>query len=84
MSVGIRELKDHLSQHIAQVRDGVSITITDHGKPVARLVPISPQSPFEQLLAAGLITPPSTGKRVTPQPIRAKGTVSDLIAEQRG
>ncbi len=38
--VGIRELRDGLSKHIAAVRDGATITVTDHGEPVARITPI--------------------------------------------
>jgi prevent-host-death family protein len=30
-TVGIRELRDHLSQHLAEVREGHTVTITDHG-----------------------------------------------------
>ena len=36
---GIREVRQNLSALIAEVRKGHEITITDRGKPVARLVP---------------------------------------------
>ena len=36
---GIREARQNLSALIAEVRKGHEITITDRGKPVARLVP---------------------------------------------
>ena len=38
--VGIRELRDGLSRHLAEVRAGRTVTVTDHGRPVARIVPI--------------------------------------------
>ncbi|MDX6294503.1 MAG: hypothetical protein QOH50_3578, partial [Kribbellaceae bacterium] len=44
MSIGIRELRDGLSRHLAEVRAGHTITITDHGRPIARIVPIDQPS----------------------------------------
>lgn len=38
--VGAYEAKTHLSALLDRVEDGESITITRHGKPVARLVPL--------------------------------------------
>jgi prevent-host-death family protein len=38
-SVGSFEAKTHLPQLLQRVADGEEITITKHGKPVARLVP---------------------------------------------
>lgn len=40
-SVGLRELRHHTSDVIARVRRGETIEVTDHGTPVARLVPIA-------------------------------------------
>lgn len=37
--VGIRELRDHLSQYLKEVKQGDNLTITDRGKPVAQLIP---------------------------------------------
>ena len=42
-SVGIRELKDRLSHYLRAVRQGGSVVVTVRGKPVARLVPVSPR-----------------------------------------
>lgn len=41
-SVGIRELKTHLSRYLKQLSRGAILTVTDKGRPVARLVPIRP------------------------------------------
>jgi len=38
--VGIYEAKTHLARLLDEVEKGESITITRHGKPVARLVPM--------------------------------------------
>ena len=39
MDVGIRELRDGLSRHLAAVRAGETITVTDHGKPALEVRP---------------------------------------------
>ncbi|GAB96231.1 prevent-host-death family protein [Kineosphaera limosa] len=81
--VGVRELRDGLSRHLAAVREGHTITVTDHGRPVARIVPVGAPTALEQLVAQGLVTPASRTRRRLPEPIKTAGTVSDLIAEQR-
>ena len=42
--VGSFEAKTHLPALLERVAQGETITITKHGKPVARLVPIEPAS----------------------------------------
>lgn len=41
ISVGIKELKTKLSSYVDRVRQGEEVVITEHGKEVALLVPIS-------------------------------------------
>ena len=40
-SIGASEAKTHLAQLLDRVARGESLTITRHGKPVARLVPVA-------------------------------------------
>jgi prevent-host-death family protein len=82
-SVGIRELRDGLSRYLAEVRSGRTVTVTDHGRPVARIVPVDEPDPLERLIAEGLVQPARQRRRSAPQPVVASGTVSDLVAEQR-
>ena len=51
VDIGIRELRDGLSRHLAEVRSGRTITITDHGRPIARIVPIDQPTALERLIA---------------------------------
>ncbi|MDO5699343.1 MAG: type II toxin-antitoxin system prevent-host-death family antitoxin [Dermatophilus congolensis] len=81
--VGVRELRDSLSRHLARVREGHTITVTDHGRPVARIVPVGVPTKFEQLVASGRVTAASRGKGGRPAPIKAHGMVSDLVEQQR-
>lgn len=55
--VGIRELRQHASRVVERVEAGETIEVTNHGRLVARLVPIDrPRTRgYEELVAAGLI-----------------------------
>jgi prevent-host-death family protein len=48
-SIGIRELKNRLSEVIRRIREGETMTITDRGHPVAVLMPIEDKSQDEIL-----------------------------------
>lgn len=57
MRYGIRELKDgNLSRAVKQASQGEEVVVTDHGRPVAKIVPY-PQRPvpsaITELLASG-------------------------------
>ncbi len=83
MEIGVRDLRDHLSRHLADVRSGRTVTITDHGKPIARIVPVDRLTALEQLRNEGRIQPARQRKQSTVEPVHSVGTVSDLIDEQR-
>lgn len=53
MDVSVYEAKTHLSRLLNDVEAGMEITITRHGRPVARLVPaIADRSPEERMQRA--------------------------------
>lgn len=83
MNVGVRELRDGLSRHLADVRNGRTLTVTDRGRPIARIVPVDRPTRLEQLIAEGKVQPATRPKEDAPMPLRAQGTVSDLVADQR-
>jgi prevent-host-death family protein len=83
MEIGIRELRDHLSKHLASVRSGRTVTITDHGQPVARIVPVGRLTRLEQLRAEGRVRRADRPKGPAPEPVASVGIVSDLIDDQR-
>ena len=83
MRVGIRELRDSLSRRLAEVQAGATVTVTDHGRPVARIVPVETLTKLDQLIAEGRVTPARRHKRPARRPARVAGTVTDLVAEQR-
>ena len=83
MNIGIRELRDTLSRQLAEVRAGHVVTVTDHGQPIARIVPVARPTRLEELRAQGKITPATAPRRSLGDPVGIDGTVSDLIADQR-
>ncbi len=65
-SVGIRELKQNASEVVARAEAGETITITVQGRPVAKIVPITPTRrrwvPGSELAAiAAELGPDTTG-----------------------
>ncbi len=46
---GVREARQELTGLLEEVRRGREVTITDRGRPVARLVPVSARQPFPDL-----------------------------------
>ncbi|MFZ5871331.1 MAG: type II toxin-antitoxin system Phd/YefM family antitoxin [Actinomycetota bacterium] len=85
--VGVRELRDHLSRYLDRVKAGEEITVTDHGRPVARLVAAGPEADrMADLVAAGIVVPARTTTRRLPTR-RARLTsgppISDVVTEQR-
>ena len=84
MEAGVRQLRDHLSRYLGIVRAGHEVTVTDHGKAVARLVPLDQQRAIDRLISEGLISPRAQHTRARTAPrVSGRGTVSDLVAEHR-
>lgn len=83
--VGIRELKNGLSDFIDRVEAGEIVTVTRRGKPVARVIPtdISPQ--MARLVADGKVRWSGRKPRL-PNPVALSGsgkTAAEYVAEDR-
>ena len=87
ITVGIRELKTRLSSYLRQVKGGVTLVITERGKPVGRILPVptSMEERVQGLVEAKLLS--WSGHRVAssvPVPrVRAQQTVAELLLEDR-
>ena len=59
-SAGIAELKAGFSEYLARVKAGEEVLVTEHGRPVARIVPLSAaETPgVEELVRAGILRAP--------------------------
>lgn len=51
-TVGAYEAKTHLSELLEKVEAGQEVTITKHGNPIAKLVPIRKEASVDERLAA--------------------------------
>lgn len=87
VQVGVRELKNQLSKYLRQVKAGQTVTITERGQPVGKIVPVaqSLEEKLEAMAQAGLLR--WSGKRLEPmEPVAAiqgDRTVADLLIENR-
>ena len=85
--IGIRELKATLSECLRQVKSGRTIVVTEHGRPVARIIPeaMSARERVETLRKAGAIA--WSGRRLRPAKpvgkVRGDRTIADLVVENR-
>ncbi|MBA3809671.1 MAG: type II toxin-antitoxin system prevent-host-death family antitoxin [Solirubrobacterales bacterium] len=81
--VGVRALHDRLSEHLERVEEGAEVVITRRGRPIARLSAVDAAAPLEDLVRRGLVTPPDRPRGTRRARVKARGSVSDLVAEQR-
>lgn len=85
MDVGIRELRAGLSRYVERVKQGEEIVVTEHGKPVARLVPMNGERKIDRLIREGVVIPARSRTGWRPERlIPVEGSVSEIVIEQRG
>lgn len=85
LDVGVKELRANLRHWLEAVQGGTEITVTERGKPIARIVPAAGQSAYERMVAEGLITPakrPRLPSDAYPR-VAADVSLSDIVIEQR-
>lgn len=78
-SAGVAELKAHLSRYLASVKEGEEVTVTERGRPVARLVPVDPaagrSARLQELARLGLVRLPR--RKVSPEEILSRPRPED-------
>lgn len=84
-SVGVRELKASLSGYLRRVRDGTSLTVTDHGEPIALIIPVGIPAGLERLLSEGRATwgGATTGAGMPRARLRGAKTAAQHIVADR-
>ncbi len=89
LQVGIREAKARLSALVGRAKRGEAVTITDHGRPVARLVAVEREElcledRLLELEAEGLISP-EPPRRSLPSPVSLapEGVAQKYLQEDR-
>lgn len=84
--VGVRELRQQASALLSKVATGVTIRITNHGRPVARLTPIGDQRAGRSDLIASGELQAGRGNLLDVEPVEAPAgspSTEQLLAEQR-
>jgi prevent-host-death family protein len=78
-AVGVRELRDNLSRFLAEVKDGKSVVVLDHGHPIGVLKPWPHRDPLEELVRQGRARRPETYTRRRHDPgVEFKGTDAEF------
>ena len=91
-SVGLRELKNHLSEYVNRVKRGEAVLVTDRGQAVAELRPASASDhklrrlSLADLARAGLLTlgKPNHRKLYPLMTRVGSRSSSELLDEERG
>ena len=84
MDVGIRELKEHLSDYVERASRGELIRITLRGRPVATLGPLPGVDRLREGIAEGWVTPGVDEPPVPVTRVAATTTIADVLEEDRG
>jgi prevent-host-death family protein len=85
MQVGVRELRQNLSVYLRRVKRGERLEVTERGRAVAVLAPLSEvSSPLEQLVSSGRASPPAGDLLdLLPPRGRISTRLSDALREER-
>jgi prevent-host-death family protein len=84
--IGVREIRQNLSVYLDRVKAGEALEITEHGTPVAVLMPVPARATVVQrLVAEGRATAPSMGNDAIPRPLalRLGRPLSEILKETR-
>lgn len=85
-TVGIRELKDKASSIIDRVEEGQAITVTKHGRPVARIVSTTTPPHLAALIADGTVRAPQGPRYLPAKPVKLRGqgkSAAEYVSEGR-
>ncbi|MGH2529437.1 MAG: type II toxin-antitoxin system Phd/YefM family antitoxin [Actinomycetota bacterium] len=83
--VGVRELRQNLSVYLRRVKRGERLEVTERGRAVALLAPLSEAStPIEQLVSSGRASPPERDLlEILPPRGRISTRLSDALRAER-
>jgi prevent-host-death family protein len=80
-TVGLRDLRHHTSEVLARVRHGETIDVTEHGRLIARIVPVEGREPtpiLARLVASGRA---SLARRPGYRPRMRTGDDTDVLSD---
>ncbi len=84
--IGVRELRQHASRYLERVAHGETLEVTDRGRPVARLVPVSADA-WADMVSSGKVTPAEDESDVVEEmpgdyAVNASATLAAMRAEE--
>jgi prevent-host-death family protein len=82
--VGIRELKQRLSEYLDRAERGELVRVTDRGRPKALLGPLPGRARVEAGVAEGWVRAGSGAGLGRVRRVKSTGRVLDALAEDRG
>ena len=84
VEVGVRRLKNELSEYLRLVARGEAVRITHRGQPVADLVPAhtAESSALARARAAGRVTPARAPRRRAPRLVDGPSASAEILAER--
>lgn len=90
-TVGVRELKNRLTQYLRRTKQGEEVVVTERGKPIALLRPIQAgkapltlEARLARLAAEGYLTLPTRKRLRRIRRVKVGGTpISKMILEDR-
>jgi prevent-host-death family protein len=82
--IGVRELKQHLSEYLDRAERGELLRVTERGHPKALLGPVPGRTRVEEGISGGWITAGSGGSLRPLRRWRSSGRVLDALGEDRG
>jgi prevent-host-death family protein len=82
--VGVRELKQRLSEYLDRAERGELVRVTDRGRPKALLGPLPGRANIEAGISAGWIRAGSARGLRPVKRVKSRGRVLDALAEDRG
>ena len=83
-TVGLKTLKNRLSEYVRLAASGERVVVTDRGRPVAEIVPprAEPESVIERGIREGWVRPAVRGPDWPPKPTPIEGyTLEQLLAD---
>lgn len=83
MDVGVRELKAKLSEYLTRVAAGEELTVTDRGRPVARIVPFA-DTTLQRGFDEGWIEAPRRSSLEPFERVAAAESVASVLDADRG
>jgi prevent-host-death family protein len=85
--IGVRELRQHASRYLERVARGESLEVTDRGRPVARLVPVTADR-WADMIASGRVIPAEDPQDVAEETpgdydVDASAILAEMRADER-